>query len=99
LWKYRTVIRRLRHSEGAGKHIQIKEEGFMSMTAADVLVEVLVSWGVELIFGLPGDGINVATGLQLIDINEEQERKTAARTKGSRTLKNPSRRDYRALVE
>jgi predicted DNA-binding protein with PD1-like motif len=38
---------------------------------------------------------DAATGLQLIDINEEQERKTAARTKGSRTLKNPSRRDYR----
>ena len=28
------------------------------MTAADVLVETLLSWGVEVIFGLPGDGIN-----------------------------------------
>jgi pyruvate dehydrogenase (quinone) len=28
------------------------------MTAADVLVEALVDWGVEVIFGLPGDGIN-----------------------------------------
>jgi pyruvate dehydrogenase (quinone)/pyruvate oxidase len=28
------------------------------MTAADVLVEVLESWGVKVIFGLPGDGIN-----------------------------------------
>jgi pyruvate dehydrogenase (quinone) len=27
-------------------------------TAADVLVESLLEWGVELIFGLPGDGIN-----------------------------------------
>ncbi|PYX52514.1 MAG: pyruvate oxidase [Acidobacteria bacterium] len=28
------------------------------MTAADVLIEVLIDWGVEVIFGLPGDGIN-----------------------------------------
>ncbi|HEX8914850.1 MAG TPA: thiamine pyrophosphate-dependent enzyme [Humisphaera sp.] len=27
-------------------------------TAADVLVECLIDWGVEVIFGLPGDGIN-----------------------------------------
>src|SRR5882724_5430450 len=30
----------------------------MSVTAADVLVQVLQEWGVEVIFGLPGDGIN-----------------------------------------
>src|SRR6476619_4527012 len=29
------------------------------MTAADVLVEKLIDWGVEVVFGLPGDGINV----------------------------------------
>ncbi|MGI9101206.1 MAG: thiamine pyrophosphate-dependent enzyme [Terriglobales bacterium] len=28
------------------------------MTAADVLVEKLIDWGVEYVFGLPGDGIN-----------------------------------------
>src|SRR5258707_10186877 len=28
------------------------------MTAADVLVESLMNWGVDVIFGLPGDGIN-----------------------------------------
>jgi pyruvate dehydrogenase (quinone)/pyruvate oxidase len=28
------------------------------MTASDVLIEVLVDWGVDVIFGLPGDGIN-----------------------------------------
>src|ERR671934_135608 len=28
------------------------------MTAADVMVECLLDWGVEVIFGLPGDGIN-----------------------------------------
>jgi pyruvate dehydrogenase (quinone) len=30
----------------------------MAQTAADVLVDALVDWGVELVFGLPGDGIN-----------------------------------------
>src|SRR3569832_697843 len=29
----------------------------MPETAADVLVETLIDWGVEVIFGLPGDGI------------------------------------------
>ena len=28
------------------------------MTASDVLVDTLIDWGVEFIFGLPGDGIN-----------------------------------------
>ena len=28
------------------------------MTAADELIECLIDWGVEVIFGLPGDGIN-----------------------------------------
>jgi pyruvate dehydrogenase (quinone) len=30
----------------------------MGQTASDVLVEALIDWGVELVFGLPGDGIN-----------------------------------------
>lgn len=30
----------------------------MAKTAADVLVEILENWGVDVIFGLPGDGIN-----------------------------------------
>jgi pyruvate dehydrogenase (quinone) len=30
----------------------------MASTAADVLIESLQDWGVEIIFGLPGDGIN-----------------------------------------
>ena len=30
----------------------------MAATAGDVLVETLMDWGVEVIFGLPGDGIN-----------------------------------------
>jgi pyruvate dehydrogenase (quinone)/pyruvate oxidase len=30
----------------------------MARTTADVLVDTLIHWGVEVIFGLPGDGIN-----------------------------------------
>src|SRR5882762_4535152 len=29
-----------------------------SATAADILVETIQDWGVEVVFGLPGDGIN-----------------------------------------
>ena len=30
----------------------------MALTAADVLIETIRDWGVEVVFGLPGDGIN-----------------------------------------
>src|SRR5438552_3589449 len=30
----------------------------MSQTAADVLIETIHEWGVDVVFGLPGDGIN-----------------------------------------
>src|SRR5213075_1156965 len=30
----------------------------MTTTAADVLVETLLDWGVDTVFGIPGDGIN-----------------------------------------
>lgn len=30
----------------------------MKKTTADILVDTLIEWGVEVIFGLPGDGIN-----------------------------------------
>jgi pyruvate dehydrogenase (quinone)/pyruvate oxidase len=30
----------------------------MAKTAADVLINTLIDWGVEIVFGLPGDGIN-----------------------------------------
>jgi pyruvate dehydrogenase (quinone) len=30
----------------------------MAQTAADILIEVLQDWGVDTVFGLPGDGIN-----------------------------------------
>ncbi|HWP59683.1 MAG TPA: thiamine pyrophosphate-dependent enzyme [Candidatus Acidoferrales bacterium] len=30
----------------------------MAQTAADILIETLYDWGVDVVFGLPGDGIN-----------------------------------------
>src|SRR3954467_7076634 len=30
----------------------------MAKTASDVLIEKLIDWGVDVVFGLPGDGIN-----------------------------------------
>src|SRR5437868_2792738 len=30
----------------------------MATTAADVLIERITAWGVDTVFGLPGDGIN-----------------------------------------
>src|SRR5256885_3375826 len=30
----------------------------MSKTAADILIEGIIDWGVDTVFGLPGDGIN-----------------------------------------
>ena len=30
----------------------------MAQTAADILIDTMHQWGVEVIFGLPGDGIN-----------------------------------------
>lgn len=30
----------------------------MANNASDVLIETLIDWGVDTIFGLPGDGIN-----------------------------------------
>lgn len=30
----------------------------MGSTAADVLIETIQDWGVDVVFGLPGDGIN-----------------------------------------
>src|SRR3546814_7353356 len=30
----------------------------MAETAADILIDTIHDWGVEVVFGLPGDGIN-----------------------------------------
>jgi pyruvate dehydrogenase (quinone) len=45
------------HNNGGRVHCARRREQ-MASTAADVLVETLQDWGVEVIFGLPGDGIN-----------------------------------------
>ena len=39
----------------------------MSRTAADILLEGLLQWGVDTVFGLPGDGINGIIGPVLIE--------------------------------
>src|SRR5688572_25953313 len=36
----------------------LRTEVFMAQTAPEVLVDVLQEWGVDTVFGLPGDGIN-----------------------------------------
>ncbi len=30
----------------------------MARTGGDILIETLIAWGVDTVFGLPGDGIN-----------------------------------------
>jgi pyruvate dehydrogenase (quinone) len=40
------------------RSIDDKEQAMAKQTAADTLVEVLLDWGVDTVFGLPGDGIN-----------------------------------------
>jgi hypothetical protein len=37
---------------------QRQETADMSRTAADVLADPLIDWGVRVVFGMPGDGIN-----------------------------------------
>src|SRR6266568_9198141 len=36
----------------------IKEDSRMKTTASDVLIDTIHDWGVDVVFGLPGDGIN-----------------------------------------
>src|SRR5687768_1006076 len=36
----------------------MRPRGLMAQTAAEVLVDTLQEWGVDTVFGLPGDGIN-----------------------------------------
>src|SRR3954469_860022 len=52
------IISRIIQRQNAIQPNQNKLFKIMAKTAADVLVEVLLEWGVEVIFGLPGDGIN-----------------------------------------
>ena len=36
----------------------LKEDSCMKTTASDVLIDSIHDWGVDVVFGLPGDGIN-----------------------------------------
>lgn len=36
----------------------VERKGTMAQTGSDALIETLMDWGVEIVFGLPGDGIN-----------------------------------------
>ena len=38
--------------------VRNKEMESVMTAASDVLIETLIDWGVEVVFGLPGDGIN-----------------------------------------
>jgi pyruvate dehydrogenase (quinone) len=42
----------------------------MAKTVADMLVERLIDWGVDTIFGFPGDGINGI--FESLRINQEK---------------------------
>jgi pyruvate dehydrogenase (quinone)/pyruvate oxidase len=44
----------------------------MPKTAADVLIETLIAWNVDTIFGLPGDGINGI--MEALRIRQDQVR-------------------------
>ena len=43
-----------------------------SLTAGDVLVNTLIDWGVDTVFGIPGDGIN-----GLIELLRREKTKSA----------------------
>jgi hypothetical protein len=42
----------------------------MAKIASEVLFERLADWGVDTIFGLPGDGINGINGIRLVNPDE-----------------------------
>src|SRR4051812_17332757 len=47
------------HKAEAGRLWLLSKQGMtMAKTVAEMLVERLVDWGVDTVFGLPGDGIN-----------------------------------------
>jgi glyoxylate carboligase len=55
----------------------------MKTTAADILIDTLHDWGVEVVFGLPGDGINGimealrkrADKIRFIQVRHEESRR------------------------
>jgi hypothetical protein len=53
-----SVAKTARYPLASYSLLSVKGRFAMAKTAADVLVEGLIDWGVDVIFGLPGDGIN-----------------------------------------
>ncbi len=48
----------------------------MATTAAAVLVDTLYDWGVDVIFGIPGDGINgIMEALGATDATQNHDRR------------------------
>src|SRR5688500_12369907 len=60
----RIHVRHLRSAQTSGAEFlrrlaqRLRSRIRMTNTAADVLIETIQDWGVDVIFGLPGDGIN-----------------------------------------
>src|SRR5688500_8402879 len=55
MWSSTGVSRKQAHRQDG---ISVASFAPMAQTAADILIEVLQEWGVDTVFGLPGDGIN-----------------------------------------
>jgi len=49
---------RAQHFVASYEGLQISSEVPMADTGTDILVETLLAWEVDTVFGLPGDGIN-----------------------------------------
>src|SRR4051812_15663713 len=54
----RPLGRRIERDSPGGPMNDMRERPDPKCTAADVLVETLIAWDVDIVFGLPGDGIN-----------------------------------------
>ena len=66
----------------------------MATTASDILVDTLVDWGVDTIFGIPGDGINgiiealrqKQDRIRFIQVHHEEALRLIALTKDRRRI-------------
>jgi pyruvate dehydrogenase (quinone) len=57
------------------------------MTAADILVARLIDWGVDTVFGLPGDGINGI--MEALRLRQEDIRFHSGSSRRSRSFHGP----------
>ena len=56
----------------------------MGTTAADVLIDAITDWGVDVVFGLPGDGINGI--MEALRLRQDRVRRTASPCPCGRTF-------------